>query len=79
MNHAEGLHFSAFHYVLFFSSESLLFSVFYSEGIDFLNHHPGLGDNCCFIAMEAVTWLLDKVSGLTTRGDAIKILQVGTN
>lgn len=51
----------------------------FREGIDFLGHHPGLGDNCCFIAMEAVTWLQDRVSGVSTRRDAIKILQVCSN
>lgn len=52
--------------------------VFIREGVDFLGQHPGLGENCCFVAMEAVSWLIEKVTGCATRKDAVKILQVCT-
>ncbi len=47
------------------------------EGIDFLGHLPGL-KNCCFVAMEAVSWVMEKISGVDTRSEAVKILQVPT-
>ncbi len=45
------------------------------EGIDFLGQHPGLGENCCFVGMEAVSWVVEKVGGVATRKDAVRILQ----
>ena len=47
----------------------------HSDGIDFLGQLPGLGTSC-FVAMEAVTWVVDRVSGVNSRREAVKILQV---
>lgn len=45
------------------------------SGIDFLSNQSGLKDGC-FLSMEAVDWVLERVDGATTRADAVNILQV---
>ncbi len=45
------------------------------DGIDFLSNLPGL-KSCCFVAMEAVSWVFEKISGVQSRGEAVKLLQV---
>lgn len=46
-----------------------------SGGVDFLGYQPGLRRGC-FLAMDAVKWMREKVGGVTTRKEAVKILQV---
>ena len=47
----------------------------FSDGVDLLSHHSGLRSNC-FVAMEAVRWLMERLSDAITRAEAVKILQV---
>ena len=53
----------------------LIFEFPASDGIDFLGVQPGLRRSC-FIAMDAVKWMIENISGVHTRSEAIKILQV---
>ena len=45
------------------------------NGIDFLVNQSGLKAGC-FLAMEAVDWVMERVSGATTRAEAVRVLQV---
>ena len=56
-------------------SLSLLPSSYLRNGIDFLVNQSGLKAGC-FLAMEAVDWVMERVSGATTRAEAVRVLQV---
>ena len=47
----------------------------YRGGIDFLGQQSGLRVGC-FVAMEAVRWVMDNVHEVGSRREAIKVLQV---
>lgn len=47
-------------------------------GVGFVNRHMGLPQNS-FISDDAVTWLLNSVTTLNNRNEAVEILQVNMN
>ena len=46
-----------------------------SDGVDFLGNQPGLRRGC-FLAMDAVKWMMENVKRVKTRKEAVEILQV---
>lgn len=58
-------------------NQAVWYAMWCREGVDLLGHQPGLRPNC-FVAMEAVKWLMDKISGTVTRAEAVKAFQVTT-
>jgi len=43
--------------------------------VDFLGYQPGLRRGC-FLAMDAVKWMMENVNDVPTRKEAVKIFQV---